>query len=119
MPSVRRPLPPDEGNGTLASMDNGECHQDQARRAAERAQRLLAQPATLDCYDWGLAATLIVEADDALKRAQEQDPAITLPLLDKVVEELRDVTSNFTKPAFLRATKPERRQRPNLFTPRR
>lgn len=98
-------------------MDSGDEHQKQAYGAAERAQRLLAQPATLDVYDWSLVASLIVEADDALKRAQELDVSITLPLLDTVVEELRDVTSNFTSAAFLSATKPERRQKPSLFAP--
>jgi hypothetical protein len=96
-----------------------ESHQEQARRAAERAQRLLAQPVTLDTYDWGLVATLILEADEALGRAQDHDPSITLPLLETVLEELRDVTSDFTSPAFVKATKPERRQKPRLFAPRR
>lgn len=101
------------------NVDNRDAHQEQAHRAAERARRLLAQPASLDVYDWSLMASLIVEADDALKRAQEHDASTTLPFLDAVVEELRDVTSNFTSPAFLRATKPERRQKPALFAPRR
>jgi hypothetical protein len=64
----------------------------------------------LESYDWGLVATLIVEADEALGRAQEHDPSITLPLLEIVLEELRDATSNFTSSAFIKATKPERRQ---------
>lgn len=106
-------------NGTFTCVDATDSHQEQARRAAERAQRLLTQPATLDSYDWGLVATLIVEADEALGHAQVYDPSITLPLLETVLEELRDVTSNFTNAAFIRATKPERRQKPSLFAPRR
>jgi hypothetical protein len=108
-----------EKNATWVSVDDSDMDREQAYRAAERAQRLLAQPATLDSYDWGLVATLIVEADDALRRAQEHDPSIKLPLLDTVVEELRDATSNFASAAFLSATRAERRQKPNLFTPRR
>jgi len=102
-----------------ALMDEAERHRDQAIRAAARAQGLLAQPATLDSYDWLLLATLIVEADDALKTAQRHDPTIHLPILGAVVEELREVTSNFSRPDFLAATKPARRQNPILFDPRR
>ncbi len=107
------------GKRHLHFVDTTEGHQEQARRAAERAQRMLTQPATLDSYDWGLVATLVVEADRALARAQEHDRLITLPLLELVLEELRDVTSNFTNSAFLKATKPERRQKRSLFAPRR
>jgi hypothetical protein len=99
-------------------MTQGHEHYATAYRAAERAQHLLAQPATLDAYDWGLVATLIVEADNALTRARQQDQSLALPLLDLVLEELRDVSGNFTSAAFLRATRPERRQNPSLFAPR-
>ena len=80
---------------------------------------MLAQPANLDSYDCLLVATLLVEADAELKAAQEDDPSVALPLLAEVVEELRDATSNFTKPEFCRATKPARRQNPRLFARRR
>ncbi|QAY75405.1 hypothetical protein [Sphingosinicella sp. BN140058] len=69
-----------------------------ASEAAQRAHDLLAQRATLDSYDWLLVATLLVEADEALERAKQSNPAVELPLLDEVVEELRDATENFTKP---------------------
>src|SRR5687768_2134912 len=111
----KRTLRLDERNGTLAFVNAVKEHQEQARRAAKRAQEMLAQPATLDSYEWGLVASLIVKADEALRRAQEHDPSIKLPLLETVLEGLRDVTSNFTNPAFIRATKPSRRQKPNLF----
>ena len=113
----KRTLPPDEIDGTLAFVEASDGHQRQAQRAAERAHGLLAQPATLDPYDWGLIATLIVEADEALRRAQQHDPSITLPLLETVLEELRDVTCNFTSPAFVNAAKLSRRQKPRLFAP--
>jgi hypothetical protein len=95
---------------TLCPVNIPDPDQQQAYSAAERAHGLLAQPAILDAYDWSLVASLIVEADDALKRAQEHDATATLPLLDAVLKELRHVTSNFTKPEFVRATKLERRR---------
>jgi hypothetical protein len=80
---------------------------------------LLAQPATLDAYDWGLVVSLIVEADDALMRARAYESSITLPLLETILDELRDVTSNFTNAAFLEASKSARRQKTGLFAVRR
>jgi hypothetical protein len=95
-----------------------ETYLDDARRDAERVKELLASPATLDAYDWGLVASLLVSADTALAAARTLDPNATLQVFDDAVEELRDASSNFTKPAFIAATKPPRRQRPALFTPR-
>jgi hypothetical protein len=100
-------------------MANDQQHLERANLAAERAHRMLELPATLDSYAWGLIASLIVEAANEIERAQADDPTIRLPLLDTVVEELRDVTAKFTSAAFLAATKPARRQQPGLFTPRR
>jgi hypothetical protein len=115
----KRTLRPGAGNGTLDPMTDANEHLAQASHALERAKGLLAQPATLDGYEWLLVATLIVEADDALMVAQKSDPSARLPLLDEVVEELREATSNFTKAEFASAAKAPRRQKPNLFTPRR
>jgi hypothetical protein len=112
-------LRPGAGNGTLDPMTDANEHLAQASHASERARGLLAQPATLDGYDWLLVATLIVEADDALRIARESEPSAQLPLLDEVVEELREATSNFTKAEFVSAAKAPRRQKPSLFTPRR
>ena len=76
----------------------------------------MAQPATLDACDWMLVATLLVEAERALERAKQSDPAVHLRLLDEVVEELRDAIENFTNSDFVRATKAARRDRPSLFS---
>jgi hypothetical protein len=100
-------------------MDEADRYRGQAALAAERAHWLLAQPATLASHEWLLIATLVVEADGALKNAQGSDPTVRLPILDTVVEELREATSNFSDAGFLRATKPARRHNPSLFTPRR
>lgn len=100
-------------------MDEAESHQERAALAAERAHLLLVQPATLDPHDWLLVATLVVEADGALKNAQDADPSVCLPILDTVIEELREATSNFSDAGFLRATKSARRHNPSLFAPLR
>ena len=91
----------------------------EARSCAEHAQHLLLQPATSDGHDWLALAGSIVQADLFLKQAQELDPSVRLALLDTVLAELRDVTANFTKPEFLSATGPARRDNPLLFKPRR
>jgi len=75
----------------------------------------MAQPASLDSYDWLLVATLVVQADKAFETAKQSNPAVELPVLDAIVEELRGATDNFTDPDSVRATKPARRQRPALF----
>ena len=112
-------IAPERNKRQLEPVEASDGHQEQARRAADRAHRLMSQPATLDSYSWGLVAALLVEADEAFSRAQELNPSITLPLLDAVLEELRDITSDFTKPDFIKATRAARRQRPSLFTSRR
>jgi hypothetical protein len=94
-------------------------HFEKAKRAAQRAQHLLAQPARLDAYDWGLVAALVVEADRELQLALEHDASIQLPLLQTVLDELREATSDCTNPAFVRASKAARRQKPDLFAVRR
>ncbi len=90
-----------------------------ARDCAEQAESLLMQPASFDSYDWSLLVGEIVEADRLLRSAREADPAASLPLLDTVLEDLRDVTANFTRPEFLAATKADRRGNPKLFEPKR
>ena len=104
--------------GTGQVMNSQKKHME-ARRCAARAQWLLLQPATLDPFDWLALACSIVDADKFLQQAQELDPSIRLPLLEAVLEELRDVTANFTRPDFLSATGGIRRDHPKLFKPRR
>jgi len=100
-------------------MNGAESHRKRTDLAAERAHLLLVQPATLDSYDWLLVATLVVEAHGALKNAQDADPAVCLPILDTVIEELREATANFADADFLRATRSARRHKPSLFAPLR
>jgi hypothetical protein len=100
-------------------MDEAESHRKRAALAAERAHLLLVQPATLDSYDWLLVATLVIEAYGALKNARDADPVVRLPILDTVIEELREATANFSDADFLRATRSARRHNPSLFAPLR
>jgi hypothetical protein len=89
---------------------------DKAERDLDRARHILAgsgqdyQP-----EEWALLASLIVEADLAFQEARRDDPALEWPLLEAAVQDLRDATSGFTKPAFLRASRAARRRNPMLF----
>jgi hypothetical protein len=76
-----------------------------------RVRQLLAQPATLDSYDWLIIATLPSEADESLKKSELSRHSA----LSDVLDELRDLTRNFTLPAFVQATRPVRRRYPHLF----
>ena len=96
-----------------------ELHLEQARDDAESAEALIMRPANFRTEEWLLAVTDIVSADEHLRRAREIDPTASLPLLDQVLEDLRDLTDNFTKPEFFAATKAGRRGNPKLFEPRR
>lgn len=87
----------------------------EAEQILARVEQLLAQPATLDSYDWLLVATLLGEADDLLQRTDGGSSTERSPRLGSVLEELRDATCNFTNPQFLRVTRPARRRNPHLF----
>jgi len=90
----------------------------EARRSAEWAHDLMTSPAGFDSYDWGVVIDRIVGAAEALQAARELDPTVELPLLEEAIEELRDITANFTKAEFLDSTRAHRRHRPELFVPR-
>jgi hypothetical protein len=84
---------------------------EEASEPLRRVRQLLAQPAALDSYNWLLIATLLSEADESLRRSEvSQNPA-----LNDVLDELRDLTRNFTLPAFDQAARPVRRRYPHLF----
>jgi hypothetical protein len=88
---------------------------EEAESALRQAQRILAHPHRYQPEEWMLIATLIGEADLAIR----QDPMATPKLkrlLEEVIAEMRDVTSNFTDPAFLRASRAGRRRNKDLFT---
>lgn len=90
----------------------------EAQRCAEWAHDLMMSPAGFDSYDWGVVTSRIVGAAEALRSARKLDPTVALPLLDEAIEELRDISANFTRPEFLDSTRASRRQSPELFVPR-
>jgi hypothetical protein len=88
---------------------------EEAESALRRARHILAQPSSYDPEEWMLLATLVGEADLAIR----QDPLATTTLtalLDAVIAELRDVTSDFTDPAFLSGSRAARRRNKGLFS---
>ena len=84
----------------------------------DQALNILAFPASLDGYEWGLLASLAVEAEAALREVGSAADGLR-PKFDQVVEELRDVTADFTNLEFLRASRAARRDNPELFAPGR
>jgi hypothetical protein len=90
----------------------------EAERHLARARRILAQPATLDSHEWMLLATLMVDADAALLSNKTDGHAQELALFASVLEELREVTDDFTDTKFLSASRAARRHKPSLFAPR-
>ena len=99
-------------------MDADACRRE-AQRGAEAARRLMEQPAGLDGHDWGLIVAHLAAADEALLAARKLDPTIDMPLLNEAIEELVEITANFTRSDFLNSTRAARRNRPGLFVPRR
>jgi hypothetical protein len=95
-------------------------HLTQDTRGAYQNQktRQNVSPSSQDCQPL-LVATLVVEAHGALKNARDTDATVCLPILDTVIEELREATANFADADFLRATRSARRHNPSLFAPLR
>ena len=91
---------------------------DEAERALKQAQTILGHPHRYEAEEWMLLATLVGEADLAIRRNPSAAPQLKA-LLDVVVEDLRDVTKNFTLPAFLDGSRAARRHNKNLFSARR
>lgn len=88
----------------------------EAERDLKQAQNILAHGRPLDgAEEWLLVASLIGEADLVFQEARRRDPSLTFPLLDKIVEELCEMTAGFTDPVFLRGTRAARRRNPALF----
>jgi hypothetical protein len=90
-------------------------HLARAERDLKQAQRILAHPVNLDSDEWMLVATLVGEADLAI-RADERATAELRNLLQQALARFREATSGFTDPAFLRSTRAARRRNPDLFT---
>ena len=88
-----------------------------AERQLEQARRILAHPINLDPDEWMLLATIIGEADVSIRAASSGSPELR-NLLQEVVTEFREVTNDFTDPAFIRSTRAARRRNRELFTRR-
>jgi hypothetical protein len=87
----------------------------EAERALRQAQRILAHPGGYAPEEWMLLATLVGEADLAIRQDPLATPTLTV-LLEEVIAELREVTNDFTDPAFLSGSRAARRRNKNLFS---
>jgi hypothetical protein len=90
---------------------------EQAERDLRQAQQILAHPGRYEPEEWMLIATLVGEADLAIR----QDPLASQSLkvlLEEVVGDFREVTRDFTDSAFLRGSRAARRRNKGLFSSR-
>lgn len=101
------------GEGVAAGMSEG---LEKAERDLERARHILSHSVqNLQPEDWMLVATLVGEADLVFQATRRHNPHLEWPLLEAAVDELREATSGFTNPKFLRSTRAARRRNPKLF----
>lgn len=80
-----------------------------------QAQRILAHPRGYQPEEWMLIASLVGEADLAIR----QDPLASAnlkALLEEVTQAFREVTRDFTDTAFLRSSRAARRRNKELFS---
>ena len=87
----------------------------EAERALRQAQRILSHPSGYEPEEWMLLATLVGEADLAIRLDPLATPTLKA-LLEDVVAELREATSDFTNRAFLSSTRAARRANKDLFS---
>jgi uncharacterized membrane protein YozB (DUF420 family) len=88
---------------------------EEAERALNQAQHILAHPHSYQPEEWMLLATLVGEADLAIQQNPSADPQLKA-LLAHVVADLQEVTNNFTLPAFLSGSRAARRRNKDLFS---
>ena len=96
-------------------METPENRLGKAIRELEQARQILTYPNNLQPEEWLLLATLVGEADLAIREEQLANPSLQIPLHDEVITELRALTKDFTDPAFVRAAAPARRRNRELF----
>lgn len=87
---------------------------EEARSALRRAQRILASPVSHQAEEWMMLATLVGEADLVIQQSSLASADLKV-LLQEVVGLLREVTNNFTDPAFLGGSGAARRRNQALF----
>jgi hypothetical protein len=90
-------------------------NQDEAERALRQARDILAHPGRYQPEEWMLLATLVGEADLAIRQDAQASPDAKV-LLKEVVADFRTVTKDFTDPEFLRGSRAARRRNLALFT---
>ena len=89
---------------------------EQAERDLRRAQHILEhQGGGYSSDEWLLLASLVGEADLAIRQDPSAAPDVKL-LLAEVVASFREATIGFTDPAFLRGSRPARRRNKQLFS---
>jgi hypothetical protein len=90
---------------------------EKVRNSLDQAKRILVVSGQYEADEWMLLATLIGDADLILREEEDSHPELR-DLLGDVVQELKDVTRNFTAPEFLRSTRAARRRNRELFSVR-
>ena len=90
---------------------------EEAERALRQAQGILAHPGGYEPVEWMLLATLVGEADLAIRQDALASLALKV-LLEEVVGDFREVTSDFANPDFLRGSRAARRRNKELFSGR-
>jgi len=96
---------------------SGRVEIEDAQRALNQAQQILAHSANYQPEEWMLLATLVGEADLAIRQTSDASAELR-SLRDRVVGEFRDITDGFTKPEFVQASGPVRRRNKELFSDR-
>jgi hypothetical protein len=90
---------------------------EEAKRALAQAQDILAHPYGFQPEEWMLLATLVGEADLAIRGKPVADANLQ-ELREKVIRDFREVTNGFTNPDFLNASGAARRRNKELFAVR-
>ena len=88
---------------------------DEAESALRQAQCILSHPSGYQSEEWMLLATLVGEADLAIRHDPRASDSLTA-LLDEVVRDIREVTNDFTDAAFLSGSRAARRRNKELFS---
>jgi hypothetical protein len=97
-------------------MDDTDARMAKAEADLRYALQILSSGGRYQPEEWMLIATLIGEADLALKEARQRVSRLHVPLLDTAIEALKHATSNLSNTEFLRSTRAARRRNPQLFS---
>ena len=87
---------------------------EECERDLSQAERILRSGGGMDHHALLLVATLLARVDEHLPINSPGDE-IVQSRLGQAMSDLSDTTKRFTSPAFVRAARSVRRQRPELF----